>query len=333
MYARAPMRPPLPLAALLLACSQAPTSAPPAPAPAPDATVADVVSADGAPDVTPDAAPDVPADPWRCATPDACAWVEDYEREVVAKLSGARPIAEGVTLTRRATPAQRETARAYILAELRAAGLDADYHEYATGKNVRARLAPTTASTAPRVVVGAHYDGVPAGPAAADDATGVALVLAAARYLAGLPRRDRAVELVLFDQEETGLLGSAAYVASLRAEGATIDSAHCFDMLSFDGNGDHAVELWSPSPTLQELYQRHGTPRGIPVRAVRFTSSDHQSFLSRALPAVGVGEEFVGNDHTPHYHRATDTYDRVDFGYLARMTRLAFDVLADRAVD
>jgi len=327
------MRPPLPLAALLLACSPPSTSAPPAP----DAAAADAITADAAPnvapDIAPDAAPDLPADPWRCATPDACAWVEDYEREVVAKLSGARPIAEGVTLTRRASPAQRETARSYILAELRAAGPDADYHEYATGKNVRARLAPTAASTAPRVVVGAHYDGVPAGPAAADDATGVALVLAAARYLAGLPRRDRAVEFVLFDQEEVGLLGSAAYVASLRAEGVSLDSAHCFDMLSFDGNGDRAVELWSPSPTLQELYQLHGGPRGIPVRAVRFTSSDHQSFLSRALPAVGVGEEFVGDDHTPHYHRATDTYDRVDFGYLARMTRLAFDVLADRAVD
>jgi hypothetical protein len=29
----------------------------------------------------------------------------------------------------------------------------------------------------------------------------------------------------------------------------------------------------------------------------------------------------------------TDTYDRVDFVYLARTTRLALDVLADRAVD
>ena len=43
----------------------------------------------------------------------------------------------------------------------------------------------------------------------------------------------------------------------------------------------------------------------------------------------GVGEEFVGGDHTPHYHRATDTFDRIDFTYLARITRLALDVLAD----
>jgi hypothetical protein len=104
-------------------------------------------------------------------------------------------------------------------------------------------------------------------------------------------------------------------------------------MLSFDGNGDNAVELWSPAAGLEDLYRRHGTPRGIPVRAVRFASSDHQSFLTRGFVATGVGEEFVGNDHTPHYHRVTDTFDRVDFGYLARMTRLALDVLEDRVVD
>jgi len=319
-----------PLAACLalLACTETPLAAPPRPdAPAPD------VAADVAPDVAADVAPDVAPDPRRCATPDACAWIEDYQREVVGKLSGERPISEGVTLTRRSTAAQRETARQYLLGELRAAGVEASFHEYATGKNVRGVLSATGGTTAPRIIVGAHYDGVPAGPAAADDATGVAIVLVAARYLATLPRRDHPVEFVLFDQEEIGLVGSAAYVTTLRAEGAMVDSAHCFDMLSFDGNHDNAVELWSPTASLQELYQLHGTPRGIPVRAVRFASSDHQSFLTRGLPATGVGEEFVGNDHTPHYHRATDTYEQVDFGYLARMTRLTLDVLSDRAVD
>ncbi len=319
-----PMRPLAACLALLLAtCTRA------SPPVAPDAAPPDVALS------PPDApAPDAPPpDPRACATPDACTWIEDYQREVVAKLSGERPIAEGVTLTRRSSPGQRETTRAYLRAELRAAGLDTDYHTYPTGQNVRALLPPTSPSDAPRIVVGAHYDSVPAGPGAADDATGVALVLVAARYLSTLPRRDHPMEFVLFDQEEIGLVGSAAYVATLRAESATIDSAHTFDMLSFDGNGDNAVELWSPSAGLEDLYRLHGTPRGIPVRAVRFASSDHQSFLRQGLPATGVGEEFVGDDHTPHYHRVTDTYDRVNFTYLAAMTRLALDVLADRAVD
>jgi len=318
------MRSLLACAALLLAtCTSA---SPPATPPAPDAARAALDAL-----VAPDAPP---PDPRACATPDACTWIEDYQREVVGKLSGAQPIAEGVTLTRRSSAGQRETARAYLRAELRAAGLDAQYHTYATGQNVRAILPPTTtASDAPRIIVGAHYDGVPAGPGAADDATGVALVLVAARYLAALPRRDHPMEFVLFDQEEIGLVGSTAYVATLRAASVAVDSAHTFDMLSFDGNGDNAIELWSPTAGLEDLYRLHGTPRGIPVRAVRFASSDHQAFLRQNLPATGVGEEFVGDDHTPHYHRVTDTYDRVNFSYLASMTRLALDVLADRAVD
>jgi hypothetical protein len=273
------------------------------------------------------------SDAMPCTTPETCSWVEDYERDVVARLSGARPITAGVTLTRRSSPAQREATRAWLLDAFRALGLEADFHVYPTGQNVRARLPATTPTDAPRIVVGAHYDGVPAGPAAADDGTGVALVLAAARYLAGLPRRDRPVEFVLFDQEEVGLVGSAAYATALRMEGISIEGAHCFDMISHDGDGDRAIELWSPSPHLRALYELHGARHGVPVRVVRFTSSDHQSFLSRSLPAVGIGEEFVSGDHTPHYHRATDTYEQVDFAYLARTTRLVFDVLADHVTD
>jgi hypothetical protein len=329
----------LALAACLAACSENSEPARPAVDAAPPADRATAPKDANAAVDSPVASTDAPAvdatttgfSP--CATPDACGWIEAYQREVVGRLSGERPITAGVTLTRRSSPTQRETARGYLRDELRALGVEADFHTYATGANVRARLPATTGADASRIVVGAHYDGVAAGPAAADDATGVAIVLVAARYLAGLPRRDHPIELVLFDQEEVGLIGSAAYVTTLRAEGAALDSAHTFDMLSFDGDGDNAIELWSPSAGLEALYRQHATPRGIPVNAVRFTSSDHQSFLTRSLPAVGVGEEFVGNDHTPHYHRATDTYDRVDFGYLARMTRLALDVLADRAVD
>ena len=319
------------VALLLTRCTDPPAAVAPRDAAVDHVDVADVADVTDVTDHP--TAPDVPSDPTRCVTPDACLWIEDVQRDIVGRLSGERAITSGVTLTRRASATQRETARSWLRDELRRVIPDADYHTFATGKNVRATLPATVGAGASRIIVGAHYDGVPAGPAAADDGTGVAIVLVAARYLAALPRRDHPVDFVLFDQEEVGLLGSAAYATTLRTEGAAVDSAHCFDMLSFDGNGDNAVELWSPAAGLEDLYRRHGTPRGIPVRAVRFASSDHQSFLTRGFVATGVGEEFVGNDHTPHYHRVTDTFDRVDFGYLARMTRLALDVLEDRVVD
>ena len=291
-----------------------------------DADGLDVAAIDAITDASPSDAP-------TCETPDQCTWIEDYQREIVGRLSGERAITPGVTLTSRSSVAQRTTTRVYLRDELIARGLSAGFHDYATGQNVVARLAATTGAMSARIVVGAHYDSVTAGPGAADDATGVAIVLVAARYLLALPHRDHPVDFVLFDQEEIGLVGSRAYAETLHTEGAAVDSMHAFDMLSFDGDSDQAVELWSPSTGLEALYRLHGTPRGIPIAAVAFTSSDHQSFLTRGFPAVGVGEEFVGGDHTPHYHRATDTFDRVDFAYLARVTRLALDVLADRVTD
>ena len=65
------------------------------------------------------------------------------------------------------------------------------------------------------------------------------------------------------------------------------------------------------------------------VEAVTFGSSDHQSFLDRGFTAVGVCEEFVSGDHTPDYHEASDTFDKIDFAYLTEVTRLAMAILGD----
>jgi Peptidase family M28 len=63
-----------------------------------------------------------------------------------------------------------------------------------------------------QVVVTAHYDSVPAGPGASDDATGVASVLEIARAI----RQDQLANPVVFlidDGEETGTLGAAGFMA------------------------------------------------------------------------------------------------------------------------
>ncbi|MGN6105416.1 MAG: M28 family peptidase, partial [Kofleriaceae bacterium] len=90
---------------------------------------------------------------------------------------------------------------------------------------------------------------------------------------------------------------------------------------------DRAIELWSPTPALATLYQQRGAAAGVPVASYTFTRSDHQAFLDRGMPAVGIGEEFNSGDHTPHYHKATDTFDKISFAYLGSVTRLAIDVI------
>lgn len=279
----------------------------------------------------PDAAIDAPspdADP-ACTSPDACGWIDDELRTVVTVLSGAAPTDAGVTLVRRSTALQRSQTRDYLMARLRRLGLEPTLRDYGTGQNVVVRLEPTMTggSTLP-IVIGAHFDGVAASPAAADNGTGSAVVVVAAGYLANRPRL-HPIELVWFDQEENGLIGSGAYVAAL--VGSPIRSMHNFDMISMDGDGDHVVELWSPAPALEALYRRHAGPRGFVISAVPFEFSDHQSFVERGLPAVGVAEEFVGRDHTPHYHQPTDTVDKIDFMYLGGVTRMALAALEEDA--
>jgi hypothetical protein len=270
--------------------------------------------------VTPDASVCVPLS--------ACDWLDGYERHIVAALAGAEDVTPGVKLAHRASVGERNAARQFILDELTALGytpMRVDYNLGGNiGANVLARLDATTGS-GDLIVIGAHFDGVPEGPAAADNATGVAIVLAAARYLRTVSTREHPVGFALFDQEELGLIGSQAYAATLLP--ADVKSVHIFDMVSFDGDGDHAVELWSPTTALAALYQQHGAVAGMPVTAVSFDSSDHQSFLDRGLQTAGVSEEFVGGDHTSNYHKSTDTYENINFDYLSRVTHLAFRVL------
>ena len=267
-----------------------------------------------------------------CTSPDDCPWIDDTLRDVVGKLAGERPIvAGGPLLTRRASVTERTTTREYLRDQLLAWGLPATLQSYGGGTNVVVVLPSTTGATTPIIVVGGHYDGVAASPAAADDGTGTALAMVAARYLGGLARRDLPIHVVLFDQEEIGLIGSTAYANQLFVAATAVDSVHVFDMISFDGDADSALELWSATPSVAATYALHAGPRNIPLRQVTFASSDHQSFLERRFATVGCSEEFVSGDHTPHYHRATDTYDKVDFPYLTRMTRLALAVVSDRA--
>jgi Zn-dependent M28 family amino/carboxypeptidase len=277
-----------------------------------------------------DAAPAADATPpdasEACVPLGTCDWLDSYQRTIVGTLAGVEDIAPGVRITHRASVAERDAARTYLLDQFAALGITAMRHDYATGANIIATL-PATSGTGGTILVGAHFDGVSAGPGAADNATGVAIVLAVARYLRTVPVRNHPVTFALFDQEELGLIGSKAYAASLVQAGSDLVAAHVFDMLSFDGDGDRAVELWSPSPSLLPLYQEHGAVANMPIQPVTFTRSDHQAFLDAGFPAVGIGEEFESGDHTPHYHRNTDTYDRVSFDHCGAVTHLAFTVI------
>jgi aminopeptidase-like protein len=239
-------------------------------------------------------------------------------RDIVAALSGEAEIAPGVRLADRYSAQNRAVARTYLADQLRALGLTPATQAYRTdGANVFATLPATeTAQAHDTVVLGAHFDSVRRSPGANDDASGVALVTSVAASLAGATCRTRDVLVVFFDEEEAGLIGSKAFADQLVRERRAVHSVHTVDQMGWDADGDRAIELEVPTQALRTLYTAAAADLGVPIWVTSTTSTDHQSFRSRGFAAIGLTEEYVHGDTTPHYHRSTDTFDTVDFDYL-----------------
>ncbi|HUQ04645.1 MAG TPA: M20/M25/M40 family metallo-hydrolase [Kofleriaceae bacterium] len=227
----------------------------------------------------------------------------------------------------RATVAQRNAARAYVSGQLASLGLAPMTATYSGGANVVAELPATTASTA-WLVVGAHFDTVTGSPGANDNATGVAIVLAAARALAAQSCRDTNVAFVFFDQEEIGLVGSQAYASAAANAGRNIVAAHTIDQAGWDMDDDLRFEIERPSTGLFAQYQAAATAVGAQVVQTSTNTTDHESFRAEGFAAAGLTEEYVSGDTTPHYHMATDTTATVDTAYHRVAARLMIVLLA-----
>ncbi|HKV42533.1 MAG TPA: M20/M25/M40 family metallo-hydrolase, partial [Blastocatellia bacterium] len=114
------------------------------------------------------------------------------------------------------------SAREYIVAQLRAMGLDPQVQEATSVirgrgfcsagvvKNVVARMSGTANTRA--VMLVAHYDSVPTGPGASDDGSGVATLLETLRALKASPSLRNDVIFLFSDGEEEGLYGARAFV-------------------------------------------------------------------------------------------------------------------------
>lgn len=102
-------------------------------------------------------------------------------------------------------------------------------------------------------IVGAHMDGHGWGEAANDDASGSALVMELARiFSAPDVKTDRSIRFILWNNEETGLDGAAAYVAQRRALQGKEDPA---------GSGRYPEPRWLGMIQHDMMMFDHGMPR------------------------------------------------------------------------
>lgn len=228
------------------------------------------------------------------------------------------------------------------------------------------------------VLIGAHYDSmgseetlgrvdgsIPA-PGANDSGSQTALLLEAARVMAGRAY-DATVVFVAFAAEEQGLHGSVHFVRSLGAlfPDATVEAMFNCDVVGGDASANDAdalarFRLYSPgtpreiSPVVPDGMEREGTPddtspaRGLmryvgawgAAYAPEMTmvprlrqdrpgrSGDHASFLDRGLPAVRFIEV---NEGRAHQHTPDDVVANMTPAYTARMARVLVGTVASLA--
>ncbi len=193
-----------------------------------------------------------------------------------------------------------------------------------------------------KIVIGAHYDTISLdfvqaeqdfAPGADDNATGVAAVLEIARLVSDL-QIGLTIEFVLFGSEELGLIGSDAYAASALADGEDIVLMLGLDVLGTRSEVfPNAFTLDTTSPTLAlaeqiadaaeaftDVFSRDGSSNSrVMVTALGCRCSDHQSFLNRGFPAIGVFQYFA--NPAEHINMSVDTIEHVDIVYVSEITR------------
>lgn len=166
----------------------------------------------------------------------------------------------------------------------------------------------------PHRVVGAHLDTVAVSPGAEDNASGVSIVMELARVLAGEPQ----VVLVLFGGEEPRGEGDLHHFGSKRY---VEDAGEVTAMVSLDrvGVGGHVPIGFFPGTDLgpSEALATAAKRAKVPVVVAANTTSDHESFAVKGIPAARLGS----TDYD-EYHSADDLPRVVDPAQLERVGRV-----------
>lgn len=244
-----------------------------------------------------------------------------------------------------------DEAAKYIYEEFTKAGLQTRYHywedvtertnpKYYKDKNVEATIEGIDDSCDEILVFNAHYDSVKISPGAVDDGTGVAAVIAAANALSNF-EFNRTIKFVTFSGEEIGLLGSKNYVRDLYREDTDILVEFNADMVGYANTAEEGRTAYvSPSKDSQwiideiikvnEVYEIGFDIKSawnLTAEGIR-SGSDFWDFIYYGYDTVAFWQSGRGGDY---FHTPEDTIDKVNFSYLANMTKLIVASLAHMA--
>lgn len=212
------------------------------------------------------------------------------------------------------------------------------------------------------VVISAHLDhvgrGAPIGGdaiynGALDNASGIAVMLEAARLLASSPTRPRrSVIFLAVTAEESGLQGSDYFVQHPTVPREAIVANINIDMPVALAPLADVTAFGAENSTLGAVVQRAATAEGVALtpdskpEEVVFVRSDQYSFVRAGIPALYIDEGMRSSDpaqdlaarveafRKDRYHQPGDDLSQaIDWPSLAMLARLNARVIADVAND
>jgi Zn-dependent M28 family amino/carboxypeptidase len=254
------------------------------------------------------------------------------------------------------SPAALRRAEGYLTEQFKVLDLDVSAHPFKafgdTYRNVigtRPASHPSSGTDAP-LIVAAHYDTVRDSPGADDNASALAVLLEAAGRLRGVPL-SREVRFIAFSLEEEDLLGSLAYVSSLKKGGHETHGAIVLECVGYacatEGSQQKPAGVPIVVPTVGDFLAIVGnTASAALVAAVEGAArqrvpelktvaltvpgngelvpdtrrSDHAAFWDHGYPAVMLTD--TANFRNPNYHASTDTIETLDLGFMEKVARV-----------
>ncbi len=243
-----------------------------------------------------------------------------------------------------------EKAAKYIYKQFEKMGLDTRYQEWNSwnlnlpyrffrSKNIEATLQGSGDQSDEVLIFNAHYDTIKDAPGAMDDGSGVVAVLMAA-YVLSKFEFNRTIKFVAFSGEENGLLGSRAYVNEIYDNFTDILVEFNADMIGCAYTADEGKKF-NASVTedakwivdeIEQVSENYEINLNIDrMHIINPLSnrgwSDYYDFAKQGYETIAFWE----SGHYKYGHSTEDTIDKVNFSYLANMTKLIVASLAHMA--
>jgi hypothetical protein len=237
------------------------------------------------------------------------------ELRVLAGDGVPHPIGSAANARVRSAIVQRLTALGYET-QIQSGFVCNTYAICGTPSNIIARL-PAGQSSSPStddsdlVLLAAHYDSVPAGPGACDDAAGVAVLLEVARILTAGPATRHPIALLISDGEEAGLLGALLFVRGHPM------AKHVAAAVNLEARGTSGPSLMfetgSANSWLMRLYRRaiaRPITDSVYYDAYETLPNSTDFTVFKAAAWQGFNFAFIGD--VARYHTALDSVENAD---------------------